>query len=137
MDFWFNPDSWMDVVDHVLLIVGGAITAIVPTWLTMKNNKAIKQVKEQVTNGHTSPMRLDLDRVLERLDDLSRFMYEMSHGVSKLHQQLVEEESRRRDGVRELHEEIEKNRSELREQLKNSDLERRITELENRIRRNE
>jgi hypothetical protein len=113
MEGWFNPDSWMDIVSHVLLIIGGVLTISVPTWITVRANKNIQDVKEQVTNGHTSPMRLDLDRVLQRLEDLSHFILEVQRGVSGLRSDLVDEEIRRRENVRELREEIDRKLTEL------------------------
>lgn len=107
----------MDVLDHLLLVVGAVLTVAVPTWISARNNKEIKDVKEQVTNGHKSPMRLDLDRVLERLEELSHFVMDIQRGVTGLRSDIVDEEARRRENVRELRDEID----------------RKFTELENRI----
>lgn len=118
MQGWFNPDSWMDVLDHVLLIFGAVLTVAVPTLITVRSNKNIKEVKEQVTNGHTSPMRQDLDRVLQRLEDMSHFILEVQRGVSGLRSDLIDEEARRRENIRELRGEFERKLSHLEEIIK-------------------
>lgn len=117
MQHWFNPDSWMDVVDHILLIIGVAITIALPTWITAKAGKNIKEVKEQVTNGHTSPMRLDLDRVLQRLEELSHFVHEIQRGVSGLRSEIVDEGVSRRESVRQLREDLDRKLSELEDKI--------------------
>ncbi|MFM8798741.1 MAG: DUF2746 domain-containing protein [Fluviibacter sp.] len=132
MDQWFNPDSWMDVVDHLLLIIGVVVTAAVPAWLSRRD---IRDVKNQVSNGHKSPMRLDLDRVLERLEALSHFVSEIGRGVHGLRTDLVDEESRRRESVKELRGDIERSRGECRAGI--SHIERRLYELEKQINTNE
>lgn len=124
MESWFNPDSWMDVADHLLLIIGATATAAVPSWFAARNHKEISSVKDQVVNGHKSPMRDDLDRVLARLEELSSFLAEVGRGVSGLRSDLNDEEIRRRENIREL-------RSDM------SDIDRKLAELEARLNRNE
>lgn len=121
MEGWFNPDSWMDVADHLLLIIGVVATAIVPSWFAARSHKEIRSVKDQVVNGHKSPMRDDLDRVLARLEELSNFLAEVGRGVSGLRSDLTDEESRRRENIRELR----------------ADIDRRLAEIEARLMRNE
>lgn len=117
MEGWFNPDNWLDVVDHLLLIIGVVATAVVPSWFAARNHKEIRSVKDQVVNGHTSPMRDDLDRVLARLEELSKFLAEVGRGVSGLRSDLNDEEIRRRENIRELR----------------SDIDRKLAELESRL----
>lgn len=124
MNGWFNPDSWMDVIDHFLLVVGVLITTMVPAWFAARNHKVIKDVKDQVVNGHKSPLRSDLDRVLARLDELSQFVVDISKGLAGLRSELGDEESRRRESVRELRGDADRNFAEI---------ERKLSELENKI----
>ena len=131
MNGWFNPDSWLDIVDHVLLIVGALSMAIVPTWFAARNNRTLKAVKDQVVNGHKSPMRSDLDLVLTRLEDVSSRVDGIARDVSGLRSELAEEENRRRDNVRELHNDMSRNRSDLRDGI--SDMSRRLEILERDI----
>ena len=135
MNGWFNPDNWLDVVDHFLLILGVIATAVVPSWFAARNHKEIKDVKDQVVNGHKSPMRFDLDRVLERLEDLSRFITEVGRGVQGLRTELVDEESRRRESVKELRSEMANHRNEFRDGI--SHIDARLIELERRFKPDE
>lgn len=101
-----NPDSWSDVVTIII------VTAIVagPTWLTARANRAIKDVhqqvlvvREQVVNGHTSPLRSDVDEMRTAVSSLRD---EVRGGFSSLRDDLDEERSARRDGDVQLREEI-------------------------------
>lgn len=135
MNGWFNPDSWMDVLDHLLLVLGAISVAAIPSWFAARNHKEIKDVKNQVVNGHKEPLRFDLDRVLQRLDDLTSFVTEVGRGVTGLRSDLADEESRRREGVRELRSDIDRHRSEFHEGMNH--IERRLSELEREIKPNE
>jgi predicted transcriptional regulator len=130
MNGWFNPDSWMDVWSQLLLIVGALSIAIAPSWFSArKTHKDLRDVKDQVKNGHTNTnLRDDLDRVLERLEELSRHVTEISRGFSGLKSELIDEEIRRRESVREL-------RGDLRDGM--SHIEGRMNNLERRIKPNE
>jgi len=101
-----NPDSWSDVVTIII------VTAIVagPTWLTARANRAIKDVhqqvsvvREQVVNGHTSPLRSDVDDMRTAVSSLRD---EVRGGFASVRADLAEERSARRDGDMSLCEEI-------------------------------
>jgi predicted nucleic acid-binding Zn-ribbon protein len=129
MNGWFNPDSWMDVWSQFLLILGALSIAIAPSWFSArKTHKDLRDVKDQVKNGHTNTnLRDDLDRVLERLEELSRHVTEISRGFSALKSELIDEEIHRRESVKEL-------RSDLRDGMSHIDV--RLTELEGDINSN-
>lgn len=108
-----NPDSWSDVVTIII------VTAIVagPTWIAARTKRQIddvhqhvRVVKEQVVNGHTSPMRSDLDGMKTDLTDarlaLSNLRDEVRGGFASVRADLAEERSARRDGDMGLCEEI-------------------------------
>ncbi len=74
---WSDADSWLDVIDHVWIGLVVILAAGVPTWLSARNHRAIKTVSEQtagvmgqVANGHTDPLRQDLDRLIGSVDEL-------------------------------------------------------------------
>lgn len=101
-----NPDSWADVITIVIvtLIVAG------PTWIAARTQQKIHEVhqtvavvKEQVVNGHTSPLRSDVDEMRTALSSLRD---EVRGGFSSLRADLAEERSVRRDGDVQLREEI-------------------------------
>lgn len=99
MNGWFNPDGYLDLISQVLLIVGGLAIAIVPSWFAAKANSTAQKLDKSISNGHTTPMRADLDRVIDAIDRLS-------HDVSAIRRDLADEETRRRDHVAELREEL-------------------------------
>ena len=101
-----NPDSWADVITIVIvtLIVAG------PTWIAARAQQKIREVhqtvavvKEQVVNGHSSPLRSDVDEMRTALSSLRD---EVRGGFSSLRADLAEERSARRDGDVQLREEI-------------------------------
>ena len=105
MNGWFNPDNWLDIADHLLLILGVLLTTVVPTWFS------------------TRKTHRDL-----RLEELSKHVTEIARGFSGLKSELIDEEIRRRESVREL-------RGDLRDGI--SHIEGRLTNLEHQIKPNE
>lgn len=99
MNPWNNPDSWMDVVDHLWegLVFLGVVA--IPSWFAARNHKGIRDIKNQVVNGHTSPLRSDLDRAINAIDNLGV-------DVRGLRQDLAMEEDRRRTAVADLYSEL-------------------------------
>ena len=99
MNGWFNPDGWLDIISQVLLVVGGLGIAIVPSWFAARAHKTSQAVLSETRNGHATPMRADLDRVIESIERLS-------HDVTAIRRDLADEETRRRDHVAELRDEL-------------------------------
>jgi hypothetical protein len=89
----------MDVFDHFWLGLVFIAVAGVPSWFAARNHKGISDIKNQVVNGHKSPMRSDLDLVIKGLDDLGT-------DVRGLRQDLAMEEDRRRAAVADLYTEL-------------------------------
>lgn len=98
-----NPvdvDSWMDLVANLWIGLVVIVVAAIPGYMAArKNHKGIKEIKDQVVNGHTQPMRTDLDRVIVAIDNLAQDI----HGLRR---DLADEENRRRDHIAELRDEV-------------------------------
>ena len=98
-----NPvdvDSWMDLIANLWIGFVVILVAAIPGYMAArKNHKGIKEIKEQVVNGHTEPMRTDLDRVIVAIDNLAK-------DVTGLRRDLADEEERRRDHIAELRDEV-------------------------------
>lgn len=97
-----NPDGWLDVFTIIAVVL---ITAV-PSWLAARNQKTIQAVKDQVVNGHTTPMRADLDSLRE---DIGGMRDEMRGGFSALRSDLAEERIARRSGDDMLRDQIGRN----------------------------
>ncbi|AQT81947.1 hypothetical protein B1R94_25870 [Mycolicibacterium litorale] len=104
-DHWGNPDSWMDVFDHLLLVVGVwgglAITVGLPvvlgTTLSARRqlkaaNEKLDAVHESTVNDHDKALRIDLDERFDRLDE----------NLDRVHTDIREERDERRERMREL-----------------------------------
>lgn len=96
----FNPDNWMDV--FTIIVVTGMVS--IPAWLSaVKAHKGIQEVKDQVVNGHKTPMRADLDRCIAAIEALA-------HDVNGLRKDLSMEEDRRRIQIDDLRGDVDRMR---------------------------
>ena len=109
---WPDPDSWIDIVDHFLVALFMLMIAVVPTWITVRSSRGIKDIKNQVVNGHTSPLRSDLDKAIAAIEllgkELLQFKNAISEDIGHLRKQLSDEEDRRRTNVAEVRDDIDR-----------------------------
>jgi hypothetical protein len=90
----------MDLIANLWIGLVVIIVAAIPGYMAARrNHKGIKEIKDQVVNGHTEPMRTDLDRVIVAIENLAQDI----HGLRR---DLADEESRRRDHIAELRDEV-------------------------------
>ena len=103
MNGWFNPDSWMDVVSQLLLLIGALGIAIAPSWYS--THKSLKRVTDQVVNGHAGapPLRADLDRAIAAIEALA-------HDITALRQDLHAERDSRKAQVEDLRSDVDRMR---------------------------
>jgi hypothetical protein len=97
-----NVDSWLDIIANIWIGLVVLALAIIPGWMAArKNTKGIKEIRDQVVNGHADapPLRTDLDRVIASLDALAK-------DVTGLRRDIADEENRRRDQIAELRDEV-------------------------------
>lgn len=115
-----NPDSWMDV----FTILAVTLIIALPSWLSMKANRAIKNVHDQVTvvrnqvvNGHATALREDMDGmksdVKATIDSLRTLRDEVRGGFASVRADLNEERNIRRDGDLALRNEIRNRKREV------------------------
>ena len=111
MSEFVNIDSWMDIVDHALVGLVLISVAAIPSWFALRNHTKIQAVSDQVTgvaaqvtNGHTTPMREDVDGVRRVLDEIRADQLEIQgdiHGmksdVSDIRSELRQERKDRID----------------------------------------
>lgn len=117
MNFPANADGWIDVLDHVLVAVFMLLISVIPTWITVRNHRGIKDIKGQVVNGHSSPLREDLDRAISTIEtlvkDVFTFRESMMREVAGLRHELLSEEERRRANVSDIRDEAERRFDEI------------------------
>lgn len=94
-----NPDNWLDVATIIIV----ALIAAVPSWLAARNHRTIQAVKNQVVNGHTTPMRVDIDLMREEIGGMRD---EMRGGFAAMRNDIAEERNARRAGDEVLRDEI-------------------------------
>ena len=84
-----NPDSWMDV--FTILMVSAIVA--VPSWLAARNHKVVRAIKDQVVNGHVTPMREDIDLLRGEIAGLRD---EVRGGFAAMRGDIGEERATRR-----------------------------------------
>lgn len=100
MNGWFNPDGWVDLLSQILLIAGALSIAVVPSWFAARNHRSIRDIKDQVVNGHADTnLRNDLDRAIAAINDLG-------NEVRGLRTDLLNESHHRRTQISDLAEEL-------------------------------
>lgn len=120
---WPNPDGWLDILDHVVVAAFMLLVAVVPTYMTIRGNRGIRDIKNQVVNGHKDapPLRADLDRALKAIsvlgEELSSFRSQITRDVAHIRSELADEEERRRSHISEVR----------------SEYDRKLTSLHNRL----
>lgn len=121
-----DPDSWIDILDHIIIGVFLLLIAAVPTWLSLRSGKGIKEIKDQVVNGHAAQpnLREDIDRAIKAIEHLTRdvaqFRSAITEEVSHLRRELTDEGDRRRNGIAEVRADAERRYSELKHRFRAS-----------------
>jgi len=95
---WTDVENWLDLLDHIWIGIVLIAAAAVPSFFAARNHKGIKKVQDQVVNGHTTPMRADLDGLRETLhkmgdnirDDMKFIKTELADIRSELHSERKE-----------------------------------------------
>ena len=96
-----NPNSWLDILDHVWVGFVMLGVAAVPSFFAARNHKGIKEVQNQVKNAHTTNLRDDIDRAINAVEALG-------HDVRGIRTDLAAEEERRRRSIAELRDDVER-----------------------------
>ena len=96
-----DASNFLDVFDHLIVIIGAILLAAVPSFFAARNHKGIKEVQNQVKNAHTTNLRDDIDRAINAVEALG-------HDVRGLRTDLASEEDRRRQQIAELRDDVER-----------------------------
>lgn len=118
---WYDAQNWLDLVDHAWYGLVLIAVAAVPAYFARKNHEAIQTINRKadthheaiqtvnrktdtlvgnVQNGHTEPLRADVDRAIAGIEALS-------HDVRGLRQDMAATDDLRRQQITELRSEIE------------------------------
>lgn len=85
---WPDVDNWIDVLDHVWIGIVLIVVAAVPSVLSLRNHKSIKKVQDQVVNGHTTPMRDDIDEMRDNLRNMRTDMHFVKTELSDIRSEI-------------------------------------------------
>ena len=100
---WTDAQNWLDILDHIWIGLVLIAVAGIPSYFAARNHKGIQAVKNQVVNGHTTPLRADLDAMR---DNVCGIRDEMRGGFTAMRDDLTEERQARRAGDDAIREEI-------------------------------
>lgn len=104
---WSDAQNWLDLLDHLWIGLVLIVGACVPSYLSVRNHRSIKDetavIKEQLVNGHKSPLRADLDKALQAIAALAE-------NVNGLRQDLLTERDSRRAQVDDLRADVDRMR---------------------------
>lgn len=90
-----NPDGWLDAF---VILLATAMVAI-PSWFAARSHKGIRKLDKSISNGHTYPIRDDVDEIRSTLNDIRTDV----HGLRR---DIADEATRRRDHIEELRSEV-------------------------------
>lgn len=113
MSDFANIDGWMDIIDHIWVGFVLITVAAVPSIISAKNHRGIKRIQDQVVNGHKDPLRSDVDKLMKTLSETSDKVDSISHGLTSMREELIQEESRRRASISELRDDFDRRISDL------------------------
>jgi hypothetical protein len=100
---WTDVDNLWDFIDHVWIGLVVIVAAAIPSVIAARNHGKIEKVSKQVTgvaaqvvNGHTTPMRQDMDGIRSVLDEMRGDLHGVKSDVSDIRSELRQE---RRDRI--------------------------------------
>lgn len=100
---WSDAQNLLDILDHFWIgLVALGVTAI-PSWFAHRNHQSIRDIKNQVVNGHSVPLRADLDRALAAIEALA-------HDVNALRHDLITERDSRKHQIDDLRSDVDRMR---------------------------
>lgn len=94
---WTDAETWIDILDHIWIGLVVIFAAGVPSWLAARNHVSIKKVQDQVVNGHTTPMRQDVDEIRDTLNDIRSDLHMVKSDISDIRSELRQERKDRID----------------------------------------
>ena len=104
MTEWTDVDTWLDFIDHVWIGIVLIAVAAVPSVFAARNHSEIKKVSKDtqrldksISNGHTSPLRADVDEIRETLDAIRSDLRDVKSDVTDIRSELREERKDRLD----------------------------------------
>lgn len=82
-----NPDDWMDVL--TILVVTAMVA--VPSWLSLRTRNTVLKMDKSISNGHTTPIRTDLDEVRNTLTHIRSDIHAVKLELGDIRHELREE----------------------------------------------
>lgn len=108
MNQWTDVENLLDLIDHIWIGFVLIACAAVPAYFSARNHRGIKKIQDQVVNGHSDPLRKDLDLVIEKLSETSHKVDDIAKDITSLRLELSQEEGRREISDRELRDDFDR-----------------------------
>jgi septal ring factor EnvC (AmiA/AmiB activator) len=104
MNQWTDVQNLLDLVDHVWIGLVLIAVAAVPSFFAARNHSEIKKVSKDtarldrsISNGHSYPLRQDVDEIRQTLDGIRSDLKEVKSDVTDIRSELREERKDRLD----------------------------------------
>lgn len=110
MNGWGEVNDILDLIDHIWVGIVLIACAAVPSWLAARNHKSIKEIRDNVQNGHKVPLREDLDKVIVVIENLAHNMQNLTDDMTGLRQDLLAERDSRKSQVEDLRDDVDRMR---------------------------
>lgn len=82
-----NPDDLMDMI--TILMVSAMVA--VPSWLSVRNHKALQKMDKNISNGHTTLLRDDMDGIRDTLTHIRADLHAVKSELGDIRHDLREE----------------------------------------------
>lgn len=63
---WLEVDNWLDLLGNAWIGLVLIAVAVVPSWLSLRNHRSLKEVSDSVNNRPTA-LRTDVDEIRDTL----------------------------------------------------------------------
>ncbi|NDD65779.1 MAG: DUF2746 domain-containing protein [Acidobacteria bacterium] len=93
----FNPDSWLDV-----LTILATTFMVVALPLLIRQGQTLGKLDRSVSNGHTRPLRMDVDEVKATLNEIRGDLHHLRTDIHDVRSEIRQERHDRLDLERRL-----------------------------------
>jgi hypothetical protein len=88
-----DPNSWMDV----FTILAATAMVAIPSWFAARNHRTISKLDKSISNGHTYPLRQDVDEIRSTLNEIHTDMRGVKTDIADIRNELRQERKDRID----------------------------------------
>jgi septation ring formation regulator EzrA len=81
----------------VLTILAVSAMVAIPSWFAARNHKGISKLDKSISNGHTYPLRQDVDEIRSTLNEIRTDVHGVKSDIADIRNELRQERKDRID----------------------------------------